>query len=71
MRDWLDCVISRQQPLAPVEAGHRSAAIGHLGTIACMLGEKLEWDHEKEQFIGNDAANNMLGQPGRGEWTLA
>lgn len=71
MRDFLDCVKSRQQPLAPVEAGHHSAAIGHLGTIALMLGEKLEWDYTTEKFVGNDAANKMLGRPNRGEWSLA
>jgi hypothetical protein len=25
----------------------------------------LQWDPEKEQFIGNDAANSMLSRPQR------
>ncbi|MFP6584449.1 MAG: gfo/Idh/MocA family oxidoreductase, partial [Candidatus Hydrogenedentota bacterium] len=71
MRDFLDCVKSRRQTIAPVEAGHRSASIGHLSTIACMLGTKLEWDEKAERFTNNDMANRMLSRPNRGEWALA
>jgi hypothetical protein len=71
MRDFLDCVKTRQQPIAPVEAGHRSASLGHLSKIACMMGQKLEWNPETERFLNNDMANNMLSRPNRGEWSLA
>ena len=68
--DFIECIKSRKQPIAPVEAGHRSASIGHLGTIACILGQKLKWDPAAERFVGNDMANNMLSRPCRGEWSL-
>ncbi len=70
MRDWLDCIKTRKQPIASVEAGHRSASIGHLGKIACTLGQTLEWDPAKEVFNNNTMANNMLSRPYRGEWSL-
>jgi predicted dehydrogenase len=70
MRDWLDCIKTRTQPIADVEAGHRSASIGHLGKIACTLGQSLEWDPEAELFTNSTMANNMLLRPYRGEWTL-
>ncbi len=70
MRDWLDCIKTRKQPLAHVEAGHRSASIGHLGKIACTLGQKLNWDPKAETFTDNTMATNMLFRPYRGEWTL-
>lgn len=70
MRDWLDCVKTRRQPLAHVEAGHRSASVGHLGKIACTLGQALKWNPETEQFVDNAMANRMLSRPYRGEWTL-
>ena len=70
MRDWLDCVKARTQPLAHVEAGHRSASIGHLGKIACTLGQTLHWDPENETFSNSAMANKMLSRPYRGEWTL-
>ena len=68
--DWLDCVKTRKQPIAHVEAGHRSASIGHIGKIACTLGQKLQWNPETEQFTNSDMANRMLGLPYRGTWTL-
>lgn len=71
MRDFLDCVKSREQTIAPVEAGHRSASIGHVSVIACQLGESLTWDHKKERFKGNREANQLLSKKGRGEWTLS
>ena len=70
MKDFLTCIRTGEETAAPAEAGHRSASIGHLGKIACLLKQKLEWDPKKEKFIGNDAANRMLGRPYRGEWTL-
>jgi predicted dehydrogenase len=70
MRDFLDCVKSREEPIAPVEAGHRSASIGHLGKIACTLGAKLQWDPATETFTDNPALNGMLTRKYRGEWKL-
>jgi hypothetical protein len=68
--DFIDCVKTRKQPIAPVDAGHRSASLGHLGTIACILGRKLQWDPAAENFVGDDVANGMLSRPCRGEWSL-
>ena len=39
-RDFLDCVKSRQDPSAPVEVGHRSATVCHLGNIVLRLGAR-------------------------------
>src|SRR5208282_3101275 len=38
MRNFFDCIRSRQLPIADVEAGHRSASISHLGVISLRLG---------------------------------
>lgn len=70
MRDFLDCVKTREQPIAPANAGHRSASIGHLGKIACELGAKLKWDPATETFVDNPALNGLLTRKYRGEWTL-
>jgi predicted dehydrogenase len=56
MENFFDCVRSRRDPVAPVEVGHRSAAICHLSVIAVRLGRKLEWDPKAEQFVGDGAA---------------
>lgn len=55
MGNFFDCVRSRQDPIASVENGHRSASIGHLIIIALRTGLKLQWDPEKEIFTGDGA----------------
>jgi predicted dehydrogenase len=55
MRNFLDCVRSRQDPIAAVEIGHRSASICHLGAIALRTGRKLNWDAKHEKFTGEGA----------------
>ena len=69
-RNFIDCVKTRKEPIAPVEAGHRSASICHLGNIAMELGRKLQWDPEKELFINDDEANRFVNRPMRGQWHL-
>ena len=53
--NFFACVRSRQDPIAHVEVGHRSAAICHLAAIAVRSGVKLQWDPEKELFVGDSA----------------
>ncbi|MDD4869293.1 MAG: Gfo/Idh/MocA family oxidoreductase [Kiritimatiellae bacterium] len=72
MRNFIDCVKSRREPAGPVEVGHRSASICHLGNIAMTLKAKLQWDPVAEHFIGKNAtsANRLLHHAYRGPWTL-
>jgi predicted dehydrogenase len=67
-RNFIDCVISREQTIAPAEVGHRSITIAHLGNIAMMLGQDLEWDPVKECFVNNLAANQFLSRQMREPW---
>ncbi|MGO9107668.1 MAG: Gfo/Idh/MocA family protein [Thermoguttaceae bacterium] len=72
VRNFLDCVKSRAEPAAPVEVGHRSASVCHLGNIAIRLGEKkiLAWNPTQERFSNDDQANAMLARPMHGPWQL-
>jgi predicted dehydrogenase len=63
--NWLDCVRSRQQPIAPVEVAHRSCSACLLHHIAMKAGRKLHWDPVKERFRNDDEANAMLSRPQR------
>jgi predicted dehydrogenase len=64
MGNFFDCVKSRKNPICAVEVGHRSASMCHLGAISLRLGRPLEWDVEKELFVGADAkaANLMVAR---------
>jgi len=69
-RNFIDCIKSRGQTAAPVEIGHRSVTICHLGNIAMRLNRKLHWDPAAERFTDSDEANRMLSKPMRDPWHL-
>ncbi len=54
--NFFDCMRSRKDPICDVEVGHRSASVCHLGAISLRTGKSLQWDPEKEMFIGEHAA---------------
>ncbi len=70
LRNFLDCIKNRKTPAAPVEFGHRSATVCHLGNIAMLLGRKLTWNPQTEEFINDDQANRMRTRSRRSPWTL-
>ena len=59
-RNFLDCVRSREQPIANHEVGHRTATICHINNLAMRLQRPLAWNPESEQFIDDDEANTFL-----------
>jgi len=69
-RNFLDCVKTRTEPIAPIEVAHRSITVAHLGNIAMLLGRKLRWNPEKEVIIGDPTASRMLSRAYRSPWTM-
>ena len=68
VRNFLDCVKTRQQPIADVEEGHRAAAPCHLANISLRLGRKIRWDPDKEEIAGDREASAQLERPYRQPW---
>ncbi|MBN1765035.1 MAG: Gfo/Idh/MocA family oxidoreductase [Sedimentisphaerales bacterium] len=68
--NFLECMRSRKEPIAPVEAGHRSNSVCALHHIAMKLKRKLKWNPLAEQFIDDDEANQMLDFPHRPPWEV-
>jgi len=68
--NFLDCIRTRAETVAPVEIGHRSISVALLGEIAMLTERKLKWDPQKEIFLNNDQANRMLSRPMRSPWHL-
>ena len=69
-RNWLDCIRSRNRPLADVEIGARSVAITILGNLAYWNGRHLRWDPAKWAFVDDAEANRWLDRERRGPWQL-
>jgi predicted dehydrogenase len=70
IRNFLDCIKSRQTPLCPLEEGHRSTTFALIANIALARKKRLEWDAQKERFTNDDAANEMLHYEYREPWKL-
>jgi predicted dehydrogenase len=69
-RDFVDCIRTRRQPIAPIEQAHRSIAISHLGNIAMLLGRKIKWDPDREVVVGDTEAQRMTSRAMRAPWHL-
>ncbi len=70
VKNFVDCVVSREATVAPVETGHRSISLAHLGNIALRTGRDLRWDPKTERIIDDAAASALLSREHRGEWSL-
>jgi len=68
--NWLDCIRSRKEPIAPAEVGHRACSTCLLHHIAMKTGRRLHWDPVKEQFKNDDDANRRLSRPQREPYVM-
>ncbi len=69
-RNFIECVLSRQQPVAPAEVGHRTASVCHLNNIAMLVGRTLRWDPVAEQIVDDPEAAALLTPRMRSPWSL-
>ncbi len=70
VQNWIDCIKSRERPVADVEIGHRSTTVCHLCNIARWTGRRLRWDPAKEVFRDDAEANQYLDRPRRKPYEL-
>jgi hypothetical protein len=69
-KNFLDCVRSREQCVAPIHAAHYAINLAHLGNISMQLERELRWDPVHERFIDDAQANRKLARAMRGSWHL-
>ena len=62
MGNFVECVKSRKPTICPAEVGHRSACMCHLGVTSIRLGRKLQWDPQKEEYVGDAEANSYVAR---------
>jgi predicted dehydrogenase len=68
--NFLECIRSRKETIAPAEIAHRSISVGLLGEIAMTTGSKIHWDPAKQEIIGNPTASRLITRPYRKPWNL-
>lgn len=70
MGDFLDCLRSGKEPIAPVEVGHRSNTVCLLHHISMKLGRAVHWNPEREQFVDDAEATAMMSREYRDGFAL-
>lgn len=70
LQNFVDCVKSRKTPNAPIEDGHYSAMVCHLGNIAYRVGRRLQFDPKAETITGDKEATALLTRKYRKPWVV-
>lgn len=70
VRNFLECMDSRQRPNSDVEIGHNSMITCHLGNIAFRVGRRVQWDTANERIVGDAEAQKLIEKPYRAPWKL-
>jgi predicted dehydrogenase len=60
--NWAEAIRTRQTAKlqAPLEEGHLSSALCHLGNVAYRVGRTLQFDPEQDRCVGDEQANSLL-----------
>ncbi|TDE14632.1 Gfo/Idh/MocA family protein [Dyadobacter psychrotolerans] len=69
-QNFVDAVKSRTQPESNLAYARELTLPMHLALISYRLERELNWNPEKEKFIGDKEANKLLSRKPRKKWDL-
>src|SRR5690606_148954 len=69
-QNFVDAVKSRSQPESNLEYAREMTLPMHLALISWRLGRSLQWNPDKEKFINDKEANQLLERRYRSKWDL-
>ena len=70
MRNFLDCVRTRELTVANPTVMHRSMGTVHAANICMWLGRSLKYDPVKEEFVNDPEANRLRSRAMREPWII-
>lgn len=71
VRDFLNCIKSRKQPITSAVIGSRSINVAHLMNLAYLHHTDIGWDPKKNTFAkGSKHPLEWLGRNYRGKWKI-
>jgi hypothetical protein len=56
LRNWLECMRSRQTPNADVRSGYAHSVASIMAARAEWTGKKLYWDRKREEIVDKPSA---------------
>lgn len=68
--NFFDCIRTRKDPAAPIEAGHSATAITLAADIATRLKREVTFDWKTEKFVKDPAADSMIARSMRAPWRI-
>jgi predicted dehydrogenase len=70
--NFIECMRSRRSGnlRAPIEEGHLSTTLCHLGNISFRVGRSVKFDGTAERFIGDEEADKLLSRTYRAAYRL-
>jgi hypothetical protein len=70
MKNFVECIKTRQKPNCDVWTAANTAINAHLGNIAFKSGRKVHWDASKMMFKDDNKANELLKASYHNGWKL-
>lgn len=70
VKNFLECMKTRETPNASIEIGGHIARVAQLGNIALRTGHKIFWDGDKGEVIGDTKAAELTRTHYRSPWAL-
>lgn len=68
VRNFLECIKSRQAPISDLAGAHRVSTMCHLANLSLRMGRKVAWDASQEEITDDSSAAAMLARPYRAPW---
>ena len=68
VRNFIDCIRTRAQPVSDLAGAHRTATACHLANVAMRVGRAVRWDEGTQDIVGDREASRLLGKTYRAPW---
>lgn len=69
-QNFVQAILGKEQPVAPIEEAHRSISIAHLANISLLVGRDLSWDPDTEKILNDSSASALLSREYRAPYRL-
>jgi uncharacterized membrane protein YcjF (UPF0283 family) len=68
VRNFVECIRTRAQPVSDLAGAHRTATACHLANIAMRAGRAVRWDDGAQDIVDDREASRLLGKTYRTPW---